>query len=91
MHHNINIFSNNERVGIIKINLNTSDAELIYNESWIKTGFELSPHLKFSEQINSSSIKNFINNLLPEGKGKDFKAILDKYRFDGIKYASEVL
>ena len=72
MNHNINIFSNNERVGIIKINLNTNDAELIYNESWVKTGFELSPHLKFSEQINSSSIKNFINNLLPEGKGLDF-------------------
>ena len=72
MHHNINIFSNNERVGIIKINLNTRDAELIYDDSWIKTGFELSPHLKFSEQINSSSIKNFINNLLPEGKGLDF-------------------
>ena len=72
MHHNINIFSNKERVGIIKINLNTGDAELIYDESWIKIGFELSPHLKFSEQINSNSIKNFINNLLPEGKGLDF-------------------
>jgi serine/threonine-protein kinase HipA len=72
MHHNISIFSNKERVGIIKINLNTGDAELIYDESWIKIGFELSPHLKFSEQINSNSIKNFINNLLPEGKGLDF-------------------
>ncbi len=72
MHHNINIFSNKEKVGIIKINLNTGDAELIYDESWIKIGFELSPHLKFGEQINSNSIKNFINNLLPEGKGLDF-------------------
>ena len=72
MHHNISIFSNKERVGIIKIDLNTGDAELIYDESWIKIGFELSPHLKFGEQINSNSIKNFINNLLPEGKGLDF-------------------
>ena len=28
--------------------------------------------LEFSEQINSNSIINFINNLLPEGKGLDF-------------------
>ena len=72
MNHNINIFCNHEKVGIIEINLDTSDAQLVYDESWIKTGFELSPHLKFSEQINSSSIKNFVNNLLPEGKGLDF-------------------
>ncbi len=38
-----------------------------YEESWLESGFELSPHLKFDSAISSNSIKNFVENLLPEG------------------------
>lgn len=72
MIHKINIFCNNKSVGSIEIDLNTNDAQLIYDENWKKVGFELSPHLKFDGIINSESIKKFVNNLLPEGKGLDF-------------------
>ncbi len=34
MKHNINIFCNNERVGIIEIDLNSNNVELIYDENW---------------------------------------------------------
>ncbi len=38
-----------------------------YEENWQEGGFELSPHLKFNSDISSKSIRNFIENLLPEG------------------------
>ncbi|WP_418185962.1 HipA domain-containing protein [Aliarcobacter vitoriensis] len=76
MKHNINIFCNNERVGIIEIDLNSNDVKLIYDENWKNIGFELSPHLKFDEQIDSNSIKKFVNNLLPEGNGLDAISII---------------
>ena len=76
MKHNINIFCNNERVGIIEIDLNSNDVELIYDENWKNIGFELSPHLKFNESIDSNSIKKFVNNLLPEGNGLDAISII---------------
>ena len=76
MKHNINIYCNNTKVGIIEINLDTSNAELIYDKNWKNIGFELSPHLKFDKEINSDSIKKFINNLLPEGNGLDAISII---------------
>ena len=54
MKHNINIYCNNTKVGIIEINLDTSNAELIYDKNWKNIGFELSPHLKFDKEINFS-------------------------------------
>ncbi len=72
MKHTINIFCNADEVGLLEIDLDKDDVKLIYNQNWIKTGFELSPHLKFNEEIKEESIKKFINNLLPEGKGLDF-------------------
>jgi serine/threonine-protein kinase HipA len=76
MKHNINIFCNNERVGIIEIDLNSNNVELIYDENWKNIGFELSPHLKFDKSIDSNSIKKFVNNLLPEGNGLDTISII---------------
>ena len=76
MKHNINIFCNNERVGILEIDLNSNDVELIYDENWKNIGFELSPHLKFDKSIDSNSIKKFVNNLLPEGNGLDAISII---------------
>lgn len=40
-----------------------------YDEKWMETGFPLSPHLPFGQQITSSTIKNYLENLFPEGRG----------------------
>jgi serine/threonine-protein kinase HipA len=40
-----------------------------YDEKWMETGFPLSPHLPFGQQITSSAIKNYLENLFPEGRG----------------------
>ncbi|MFA6742231.1 MAG: HipA N-terminal domain-containing protein, partial [Arcobacteraceae bacterium] len=72
MMHNINIFCNNDYVGFIQIDLESNNAKLNYDDNWKEIGFELSPYLKFNTDINSNSIKKFISNLLPEGKGLEF-------------------
>lgn len=72
MTHNINIFCNSNYVGFIEIDLESNNARLNYDDNWKKVGFELSPHLKFDVNIKENSVKKFISNLLPEGKGLEF-------------------
>ena len=40
-----------------------------YDEHWEKNGFAISPHLGFADDYSSSSIKKFLENLIPEGEG----------------------
>ncbi|PHS38731.1 MAG: hypothetical protein COB07_07855 [Sulfurovum sp.] len=42
-----------------------------YTDEWKASGYEISPHLPFDKTISSGSIKRFLENLLPEGKGLD--------------------
>lgn len=72
MNHQINVFCGLKHVGIILVNFKTDQAEFQYDESWIHEGFPLSPHLDWNKNISSISIKNFIENLLPEGDGLDY-------------------
>ena len=40
-----------------------------YDKEWIQNGFPISPHLAFDSKYSSSSIKKFLDNLIPEGEG----------------------
>ena len=40
-----------------------------YDKLWIKNGFAISPHLAFDLAYSSSTIKRFLENLIPEGEG----------------------
>jgi len=40
-----------------------------YDKSWIENGFAISPHLPFNGTYSSSTIKRFLENLIPEGEG----------------------
>jgi len=42
-----------------------------YDEVWIKKGFAISPNLAFDATYTSSTIKRFLENLIPEGEGLD--------------------
>ncbi len=42
-----------------------------YAKSWIEKGFVISPHLAFNGTYSSSTIKRFLENLIPEGEGLD--------------------
>lgn len=48
-----------------------SDISLIYNESWIQNGFAISPHLPLNGSFDYRAVRNFLQNLLPEGSGLD--------------------
>jgi serine/threonine-protein kinase HipA len=40
-----------------------------YDERWKEHGFAISPHLDFSGDYSSASVKKFLENLIPEGEG----------------------
>ena len=42
---------------------------LTYEPDWIKEGFAISPHLPLNGEFEHRSVRNFLQNLLPEGKG----------------------
>lgn len=69
--HNLNIFFHEQKVGKVRYESFNDEFSLEYEPSWMKSGFALSPKLGFENQIKSIDIKNFIDNLLPEGKGLD--------------------
>ncbi|MFZ3052239.1 MAG: HipA domain-containing protein [Sulfuricurvum sp.] len=63
------VFCNDVATAKIQYDNNDDTFHLEYLSDWVKTGFELSPHLAFSQPIPSSSVKKFLANLLPEGSG----------------------
>jgi len=69
--HNLDIFFNEQKVGKLFYDSFNDEFSLEYESSWLKSGFALSPKLSFDKEIKSIDIKNFIDNLLPEGKGLD--------------------
>lgn len=46
-----------------------SDLSLTYEPDWIENGFPISPHLPLNGKFGHRAIRNFLQNLLPEGKG----------------------
>ena len=60
----LNIYFSNELVGFVSYDINNDDFIFEYDELWIKKGFELTPHIKFNNDITSNTIKRFIENLL---------------------------
>ncbi len=69
--HNLHIFFDEQKVGKLHYESMSDEFSLEYETSWKESGFALSPKLSFENQIKSIDIKNFIDNLLPEGKGLD--------------------
>lgn len=65
------VFCNDIPAAKIKYDNNDDSFTLEYIADWVNNGFELSPHLAFNKEIPSSSIKKFLANLLPEGRGLD--------------------
>jgi serine/threonine-protein kinase HipA len=46
-----------------------TDLTLVYEPSWIADGFAISPHLPLDGSFAHQSVRNYLQNLLPEGKG----------------------
>ena len=67
----LNIFYDKDEVGILKYEPIEDNFSFEYSDDWKIKGFELSPYMKFDSVISNNVIKNFIENLLPEGKGRE--------------------
>lgn len=55
-------------VGTLSYESLNKSYELVYDDMWVKDGFEISPSLGF-DGFENEAVKNFIENLLPEGNG----------------------
>lgn len=67
----LHIFYDKIKVGILKYEPIEDIFSFEYTDNWKIKGFELSPYMKFDSVISNNVIKNFIENLLPEGKGRE--------------------
>lgn len=67
----LGIFCDSKQVGVLKFNVVDDEFSFEYTDYWKENGFELSPYLKFETTISSKVIRNFIENLLPEGQGRE--------------------
>jgi len=59
-----------------------------YDESWIEKGFAISPHLEFDSPHTSSTIKRFLENLIPEGEGLEDIDVVTIFHTPSIKNLS---
>lgn len=71
----LDIYYDKELVGFLTFDANNDNFNFEYIDSWRKNGFELSPYIKFDKSISSNTVKNFIENLLPEGSGREVLSI----------------
>ncbi len=46
-----------------------TELTLTYEPDWVIEGFAISPHLPLNGEFEHRSVRNFLQNLLPEGKG----------------------
>jgi serine/threonine-protein kinase HipA len=72
----LNIYFNTQKIGILYFNSHTQEFGLEYTKQWKKEGFPISPILGLDENFKSHDIKNYIENLLPEGDGLDKLVLL---------------
>ncbi len=69
--HSLNVYLNANHIATMSIDGKEDSYTFSYTKAWLDSGYEISPHLPFNRTISSSSIKRFLDNLLPEGKGLD--------------------
>lgn len=82
----LKLFFRDQQVGIIQFK-GERKCSMEYDDAWIQQGFPISPHLEFNQDIHSTSICRFIQNLFPEGSA--FERLLEtqnlsKYNFYAI-------
>ena len=46
-----------------------TDISLTYEPSWVEEGFAISPYLPLNGNFDHRAVRNYLQNLLPEGKG----------------------
>lgn len=61
-----------QKIATISIPIDSdSEISLKYDSTWITDGFAISPHLPLHGDFDYRAVRNYLQNLLPEGKGLD--------------------
>ena len=58
-------------IGTITLDEVEENYRLKYSDEWRQTGFAISPNLPLNEAFTAGSVRRFLENLIPEGKGLD--------------------
>jgi serine/threonine-protein kinase HipA len=69
MPNSLNVYFKDKLVGKLELKENSQNFTFNYTDSWKRDGFAISPHIGFDTVASSGTIKKFLDNLLPEGKG----------------------
>ena len=69
MKHTLKVMMADKEVGSLWVDDDTQEYMFAYSSFWKSNGYAISPHLPLDESINPKSIKKFLQNLIPEGKG----------------------
>ncbi len=67
----LDIYYNEIQVGTLVLKPQSNDINLKYSNTWQQNGFSLSPLLPLDGKFTNNQVKNFIENLLPEGDRLD--------------------
>ena len=67
----LNLYFQTELVGQLSTDKGSVELSFIYDESWARTGFPLSPHIPCTGDFYSDDVTYFFQNLLPEGTNLD--------------------
>lgn len=60
----------NQKIATITIPIGSEmEMSLAYEASWVDNGFPISPHLPFNTELSFNAVRNYLQNLLPEGQG----------------------
>jgi len=68
----IKIEKGNTKVKLATISIpegSDTDISLTYESSWVEEGFAISPYLPLDGNFDHRAVRNYLQNLLPEGKG----------------------
>lgn len=72
----LNMYFNTQKIGELSYHSHTQEFALKYSNEWMNIGFPISLKLGFDGNFNSNDIKNYIENLLPEGEGLEKLVLL---------------
>lgn len=73
----LDLFVGTACVARLQFHPETDTFSLAYSPTWVadRRGYALSPHLPLDGQASSSSIRRFLENLLPEGRALDVASV----------------
>lgn len=67
----LDVLFNNQAIAELSFDPDTDNFHFAYQSQWKLNGFALSPHLPLEGIIESSAIRRYLQNLLPENQGLD--------------------